>query len=165
MAELTIELSKKSIQETIKKLESIKNRTNENLRLATADLMNSTYDMLCQLLEENNLSNHISSLKAELTDDGLGFRIYTNDMIIIFHEYGTGIFNSNGNGTPQWTYYSEKYTNEKGTHFFTTSGMPAKHIFYDVEQFLAENAKEYYNVAVEKTLTDEQYQSFKSSLR
>ena len=80
-------MSKKSIQETIKKLESIKNRTNENLRLATVDLMESTYNMLKQLLEDNNLTNHIESLKTELTDDGLGFRIYTNDMIIIFHDF------------------------------------------------------------------------------
>ena len=154
------------MEEAVKKLQSIENKTKENFQEATKDLMNATYEELIKLLNENNLSNHVSSVKAELSSDKLGFKIYTNDWIIVFHEFGTGIYNSNKVTTNHsWTYYNEKYTNSRGTHFFTTIGMPPKHIFYEVEESLKEVAKEYYSVALNKALKNESYQSFKESLR
>lgn len=128
--------------------------------------MYATYNELIKLLEENNLGNHTGSVITEISSDRLGFKIYSNDWILVFHEFGTGIYNERESKTKgAWTYYNEKYTNEKGTHFFTTYGMPAKHIFYEVEEALKETAKEFYSVALNCALKDESYQNFKKSLR
>lgn len=175
-----MELSKKSIQEVIQRLQRIENRTQENFMLATKDLMEATYQALVDVFNSNNLSNHINSINRELTNDGLGFRIWTNDWIVIFNEFGTGI---SGQGTyPSSTCYS--YNSHKPTEkeielnipenhwiyykdgkFYITSGMPAKHMFYDVERLLNEYVKEFYQSAIKLAINDEQYQSFKASLR
>lgn len=175
MATLTTTLSTKSIQETIKKLQRIENRTEENMILATKGLMEVTYETLVKIFKEKNLSNHIDSIYKELTNKGLGFRIWTNDWIVIFNEYGTGIKGEGTHPNPNGYQYNIKteYKDELGRwvykdkygEFHTTSGMPAKHMFYDVEQMLKELAKDFYNVAVSKAINDEQYQAFKTSLR
>ena len=146
-----MELSKKSIQETIQRLQRIENKTQENFILATKDLMEAVYQALIDVFNSNNLSNHISSLNKELTDGGLGFRIWTNDWIVIFNEYGTGV---KGEGTHQnsdgYKYNEHKRTETeeklnipnnywiyyKDGDFYITNGMEAKHIFYDTEQTL-----------------------------
>ena len=58
--------------------------------------MEATLQALKDVFSDNNLSNHIGSLNSEITNNGLGFRIWTNDWIVIFNEYGTGI---KGEGT------------------------------------------------------------------
>ena len=166
-------MSVKSIQEAIARLQRVENRTKENFILATSDLMNATYNLLCDILKENNLSNYISSINYEITDNGFGFRIWTNDWVLIFHEYGTGIVGSNNphpNPTISWVYDKNehgekgwKYPKKDGTYGWTR-GLPSKHIFYDVEQEIRKYAKEFYQSAINLAITDEQYQNFRNSL-
>lgn len=171
-----MQLSKKSIQETIAKVREIKNRTDENMKLATVSLMEATFESLVNVFKDNNLSNHINSLQKEINNNGYGFRIWTDDWIIIFNEYGTGIKGEGTHPNPSGYSYNIKteykdefgrwvYYNDKTDSFITTSGMPAKHMFYDVEQLLKENAKEFYSTAVKLAINNEQYQTFRSSLR
>ncbi len=172
---ITIELSRKSIQNAIKELQKKENRIQENLILATQNLLEATLQALKDVFSDNNLSNHISSLNSEITNDGLGFRIWTNDWIVIFNEYGTGIKGTGTHPNPNGYQYNIKteYKDELGRwvykdkygEFHTTSGMPAKYMFYDVEQMLKELAKDFYNVAISRAINDEQYQAFKTSLR
>lgn len=171
-----MELSKSSIKNTIKKLQNIKNRTEQNMKLATIDLMNATYETLIKVLQENNLSKHINSINKEITFNGLGFRIWTNDWIIIFNEYGTGIKGQGthpNSGDYQYNVKSQ-YKDEKGRwvyfnddidSFVTTSGMRAKHMFYDVQEALNKYAKEFYSSAINLAINDKQYQSFRNSLK
>lgn len=172
---ITIELSKKSIQEAISKLHQIKINTDENIKLATISLMNATYDSLVNVFRDNNLSNHISSIQKEIIDNGYGFRIWSNDWIVIFNEYGTGIKGEGTHPEPNGYSYNIKtdykdefgrwvyYNDDIGT-FVTTSGMPAKHMFYDVEILLKENAKDFYSSAIKLAINNEQYQNFRGSL-
>lgn len=137
--------------------------------------MEATYQTLCDVFKDNNLSNHINSIQKEISDNGTGFRIWCNDWIVIFNEYGTGV---RGNGThpnPDGYQYNIKseYKDEFGRwiyrdkygKFHTTSGMGAKHMFYDVEQLLNELARDFYNNAVKLAINDEQYKAFRESLR
>lgn len=169
-------LSKKNIQKTIQKLEKVKNRTYKNFLLVTEDLMEITYQTLVDIFKNNNLSNHIGSLNKELINNGLGFRIWTNDWIVIFNEYGTGIKGIGTHPNPnnyeyniktefkdefgRWTYY-----NDDVGQYVTTNGMPAKHMFNDVENLLNECAKEFYSSAINLALDDKQYQTFRTSLK
>lgn len=175
MATLTTTLSTKSIQETIKKLQKIENRTEKNMILATKDLMEATYETLVKTFKENNLSGHVNSIHKELTNKGLGFRIWTNDWIVIFNEYGTGIKGQGTHPEPKYQYNIDTefkdefgrwvYYNDDTNSFVTTSGMPAKHMFYDVQETLNKYAKEFYSTAISLSINDKQYQSFRKSLR
>ena len=172
---LTMNLTSQSIQKTIQKLQKIENRTFENIKSATKDLMNITYDTLNKLFQENNLSEHIGNVSKELIDNGYGFKISTNDFIIIFNEYGTGVVGQGTHPKPnnyQYNIPSDSkdefgrwvYKNKYG-EFKTTSGMEAKHIFYDIQELLDKYAKEFYSTAINLAIKDEQYQSFRNSLK
>ena len=171
-----INLSIQTLQEVQKKLQKKENNLKNNIKLATIDLMETTYELLIELYKNNNLINHTNTLYRELIDDGNGFRIWTNDWIVIFNEYGTGV---KGSGThPNSMNYKynidSKYKDKNGKwvyfnktidSFVTTQGMVAKHMFYDAEEIIKRYIKDYYNHAITCTLNDEQYQSFRSSLR
>lgn len=169
-------LSKKSIQEITKRLQNIENRTQENMKLATKDLMNVVYETLVKVFEANNLSSHIGSIKKEPDVDGLGFRIWTNDWVVIFNEYGTGIKGQGTHPKPKKYQYNMQsefkdengrwvYYNSTTESFVTTNGMIAKHMFYDVEEALNKYAKEFYSTAINQSLSNKKYQSFRTSLR
>lgn len=137
--------------------------------------MEATYEALVEVFKDNNLSNHVDSLNKEITDNGYGFRIWTNDWIVIFNEYGTGVSGEGTHPNPKnyayniqteykdefgrWTYYNDDIGS-----FVTTSGMPAKYMFYTVEQLIKENASSFYKSAINLAINNEQYQSFRKSL-
>lgn len=169
-------LSQKSIQELVKKLKKIENRLKFNIKLATKDLMEITYLLLVENFNLNNLSNHINSLKCTLIDNGNGFKIWTNDWIVIFNEYGTGIKGIDTHPDPGNYKYNiqSKYKDDKGRwkyydkkrdKFFTTSGMKSKHMFYDVEEIIKNHLKDLYSSAINCSINDEQYNSFLTSIR
>ena len=70
-----INLSVQSLQEFQKKLQKIESRLKSNIKLATMDLMETTYELLIELYKNNNLKNHINTLHKEIISDGNGFRI------------------------------------------------------------------------------------------
>lgn len=138
--------------------------------------MNATYESLVEIFKDNNLSGHVESINKEITDNGSGFRIWTNDWIVIFNEYGTGVKGEGTHPNPKGYTYNIKtkykdelgrwvYFNNKTENFVTTSGMVSKHMFYDLEQILRENVKEFYNVALKLSINNKQYQAFRISLR
>lgn len=171
-----INLSVQSLQEFQKKLQKIESRLKSNIKLATMDLMETTYELLIELYKNNNLKNHINTLHKEIISDGNGFRIWTNDWIVIFNEYGTGIIgsgthpNSTGYQYNLQSQYKDKYGrwvyfNKKTESFITTKGMKAKHMYYDAEQIIKKYIGEYYNYAITCSVNDEQYQKFRNSLK
>ena len=170
-----MDLSGKKIQEITKKLQNIENRIPENIKLATRDLMNVTYETLMQVFDANNLSNHKSAVQKDMIDNDMGFKIWTNDWVIIFNEYGTGIVGSGTHPNPKNYEYNKSsdskdsqgrwiYFNEHANSYLTTSGMPAKHMFYDVEEAINKYAKEFYSSAINLALNNEKYHEFKKSL-
>jgi len=137
--------------------------------------MNLSYNLMIEIFKRTNLSNHIKNLNKEITDNGYGFRIWTNDWVVIFNEYGTGIVGSGTHPNSQnyqyniQTSYKDKngrwvYYNEDIESYVSTYGMKAKHMFYDLEVMLKEKMKEFYSIATECAINDEQYQSFINSL-
>ena len=138
--------------------------------------MEVSYDTLVKVYKENNLSNHINTIHKEITEKGFGFRIWTDDWVVIFNEYGTGVVGSGTHPNPgvykynveskfkdqlgRWVYY-----NDDVDSYVTTAGMRAKHMFYDVESAIKKYAKEFYQTAIHLSINDKQYQSFRETLR
>ena len=56
-----INLSVQSLQEFQKKIQKIESRLKNNIKLATMDLMETTYELLIELYKNNNLKNHINT--------------------------------------------------------------------------------------------------------
>ena len=175
MNQIITNLSPKSIQEATIQLQKIKNRFQQNIKLATYDLMNLSYNLMIEIFEKTNLSNHIKNLNKEIIGNGYGFKIWTDDWVVIFNEYGTGIIGSGTHPNPQnyqyniQTSYKDKngrwvYYNDDIESYISTYGMKAKHMFYDLEILLKEKMKEFYSIATECAINDEQYQSFRNSL-
>lgn len=137
--------------------------------------MEATLSTLNEYFKQNNLSNHFQNVNGELLFDGYGFRVWTDDWVIIFNEYGTGIKGQGTHPNPDGYQYNVPsdskdsqgrwvYRNKDG-EYRTTSGMEAKHIFYDIQQELNKYASDFLSTAINKSLKDEEYQSFKVSLR
>lgn len=114
-----------------------------------------TYLKLCEAYKANNLSNHIQTIKYELIKGGKGFRIQSDDWVVFFNEYGTGIYNDNGVQTNLWTYYKA----EEGK-FYTTQGQRPKHIWRDIEAELREQAQGMYKTAISYALEQKSYSEF-----
>lgn len=138
--------------------------------------MDATYNLLVEIYNNQNLSNHIDTLNKEITDDGYGFRIWTEDFVVIFNEYGTGIVGDGTHPNPNGYKYNIKteykdssgrwvYYKSDDNSFYTTKGMEAKHMFYDVEEQIKKYASDFYKTAINCAITDEQYKSFRDSLR
>ena len=118
-----------------------------------------TYLRLVEEFKNNNLENHIDSIKYELINDGNGFKIFCNDWVVFFNEYGTGIYNSLGGGRQDpWTYF-------KDGEFFTTQGQRPKFVWLAVKRELEQVAREYYDIALKYAVEQKSYEDFKSSLR
>lgn len=137
--------------------------------------MENTYEILMQVLDSNNLSNHKNNVKKEMIDNNTGFRIWTNDWVIIFNEYGTGIVGSGTHPNPKNYEYNRSsdkkdeqgrwiYFNEHVNSYLTTSGMIAKHMFYDIEEAIKKYGKGFYSSAINLALNDKEYESFRESL-
>lgn len=103
-----------------------------------------------------------NSIKTEITPE-LG-RIYTNDVVIIFNEFGTGITGLN-NPHPEasikgWRYDVNEH-GEKGwwylgddNEWHWTKGLPARKMFFNTKKELEQIAKETMRIEISKSTKD-----------
>ena len=87
----------------------------------------------------NHIVNHLSSINYEYDSKARKGRVWSNDPVIIYNEFGTGIrgtqdewankfgyqVNASGKGEEGWY-----YPKEDGSFGFT-HGLPSRHMFYD----------------------------------
>lgn len=140
-------------------LERTKQLTRSNVLQATEWLMLKSHLKLVEIFERNNLQNHVGEIHSELTHGGFGFRIWTDDWVIFFNEFGTGIFNANGVSTNHpWVYY-------KDNSFHTTIGQRPKAMFGQLQNEIIRVMGDEYNSCIHLAFNQEQYNGFKSSLR
>ena len=138
-----MELSKKSLEEAKKFLNKYKEAYSKGIDNAVKYATEMMYNKVLEYCYANGISNHISQIKWEYDDNTKTGRVWTNDMVIIFNEMGTGIVGSN-NPHPNpdgpfksWKYdvndHGEKgwvYPKEDGTYGWT-KGIPAQKKFYN----------------------------------
>ena len=161
-----MELSKKSLEETIKKLNSFKDAYSKGIDNAVKYATELMYYKVLEYCYANGILNHISQIHWEYDDNTKTGRVWTNDMVIIFNEMGTGIIgDKNPHPNPDgpfksWRYdvneHGEKgwrYPKEDGT-FGWTRGLPSRHMFYDAFNDIKNEIGNIVDIEIRKTVGD-----------
>lgn len=161
-----MELTKKSLNEAIKNLNRFKEAYSKGIDNAVKYATETMYNKVLEYCYANGISNHTSQIKWEYDDNTKTGRVWTNDMVIIFNEMGTGITGAN-NPHPNpdgpfksWKYdvneHGEKgwrYPKEDGT-FGWTRGLPSRHMFYDAFNDIKNEIGNIVDIEIRKTVGD-----------
>lgn len=161
-----MELSKKSLEEAKKFLIKYQEAYSKGIDNAIKYATEALYNKVLEYCYAYGISNHISQIHWEYDENtGIG-RVWTNDMVIIFNEMGTGIVGSNNpHPSPEgpfksWKYdvneHGEKgwkYPKEDGTYGWT-NGLPSRHMFYDAMNDIINEIGNIVDVEIRKTVGD-----------
>ena len=161
-----MKLSKKSLEEAIKKLNKFKEAYVNGVDNAVKYATEMMYNKVLEYCYANGISNHTSKIYWKYDDNTKTGRVWTNDMVIIFNEMGTGITGSNNphpnpsSNFKSWKYdvneHGEKgwiYPKEDGT-FGWTKGLPSRHMFYDAFNDIKNEIGNIVDIEIKKTVGD-----------
>ncbi len=161
-----MELSKKSLEEAKKFLNKYQEAYSKGIDNAVKYATEMMYNKVLEYCYANGISNHTSQIQWQYDDNAKSGRVWTNDMVIIFNEMGTGIVGSN-NPHPNpdgpfksWRYdvneHGEKgwkYPKEDGTYGWT-KGLPSRHMFYSAFQDIKNEIGNIVDIEIRKTVGD-----------
>lgn len=161
-----MELSKKSLEEAKKFLNKYQEAYSKGIDNAVKYATEMMYNKVLEYCYANGISNHTSQIQWQYDDNAKTGRVWTNDMVIIFNEMGTGIVGSN-NPHPNpdgpfksWKYdvneHGEKgwkYPKEDGTYGWT-KGLPSRHMFYSAFQDIKDEIGNIVDIEIRKTVGD-----------
>lgn len=161
-----MELSKKSLEEAKKFLNKYQEAYSKGVDNAVKYATEMMYNKVLEYCYANGISNHTSQIQWQYDDNTKTGRVWTNDMVIIFNEMGTGIVGSN-NPHPNpdgpfksWKYdvneHGEKgwvYLKEDGTYGWTR-GLPSRHMFYSAFQDIKSEIGNIVDIEIRKTVGD-----------
>lgn len=161
-----MELSKKSLEEAKKFLSKYQEAYSKGIDNAVKYATEMMYNKVLEYCYANGISNHTSQIQWQYDDNAKSGRVWTNDMVIIFNEMGTGIVGSN-NPHPNpdgpfksWKYdvneHGEKgwkYPKEDGTYGWTR-GLPSRHMFYSAFQDIKSEIGNIVDIEIRKTAGD-----------
>ena len=161
-----MELSKKSLEEAKKLLNKYKEVYSKGIDNAVKYATEMMYNKVLEYCYANGISEHTSQIKWQYDNNTKCGRVWTNDMVIISNEMGTGITGSNNphpNPSPQfqsWRYdvneHGEKgwyYPKDDGTYGWT-KGLPSRHMFYDTFNDIKDEIGDIVEVELQKTVGD-----------
>lgn len=161
-----MELSKKNLEEAKKFLNKYQEAYSKGIDNAVKYATEMMYNKVLEYCYANGISNHTSQIQWQYDDNAKSGRVWTNDMVIIFNEMGTGIVGSN-NPHPNpdgpfksWKYdvneHGEKgwkYPKEDGTYGWT-KGLPSRHMFYSAFQDIKNEIGNIVDIEIRKTVGD-----------
>lgn len=161
-----MELSKKSLNEAIKNLNRFKEAYSNGIANAVKYATEMMYNKVLEHCYANGILNHINQIHWEYDDNTKTGRVWTNDMVIIFNEMGTGITGSNNpHPNPATDFKSWKYdSNEHGEKgwiypkgdgtYGWTKGLPSRHMFYDAFNDIKNEIGNIVDIEIRKTVGD-----------
>ena len=158
---LTAVLSKDSFNQLANKVELFGQQYIKGLQLGIEEATNQCYQLISQKMETYGLSDHIGNIKVEFDLKNNIGKISTEDIVIIFHEFGTGIkgtqnkwadlfgytVNQSGKGEDGWYFKNEKNNYEGITH-----GLTSKHIFYESLREIQQQLPRTVSISIAKTV-------------
>ena len=174
-----MELSKKSLNEAIKNLNRFKDAYSKGIDNAVKYATETMYNKVLEYCYANGISNHTSQIKWEYDDNTKTGRVWTNDMVIIFNEMGTGItgannphpnpdgpfksweYDRNGHGEAGWWYPTTESDPNPYKRIFKdgvlrawTKGLPSRHMFYDAFNDIKNEIGNIVDIEIRKTVGD-----------
>lgn len=161
-----MELSKKSLEEAKKFLNKYQEAYSKGIDNAVKYATEMMYNKVLEYCYANGISNHTSQIQWQYDDNTKTGRVWTNDMVIIFNEMGTGIVGSNNpHPNPDGPFKSWKYdVNEHGEKgwkypkedgaYGWTKGLPSRHMFYSAFQDIKSEIGNIVDIEIRKTVGD-----------
>lgn len=159
-----MELSKKSLEKAKKFLNKYQEAYSKGVDNAVKYATEMMYNKVLEYCYANGISNHTSQIQWQYDDNTKTGRVWTNDMVIIFNEMGTGIVgSSNPHPNPDGPFKSWKYdVNEHGEEgwlypkedgtYGRTRGLPSGHMFYSAFQDIKDEIGNIVDVEIRKTV-------------
>lgn len=161
-----MELSKKSLEEAKRFLNKYQEAYSKGIDNAVKYATEMMYNKVLEYCYANGISNHTSQIQWQYDDNTKTGKVWTNDMVVIFNEMGTGIVGSdsphpNPDGPfKSWKYdvneHGEKgwkYPKEDGTYGWT-KGLPSRHMFYSAFQDIKDEIGNIVDIEIRKTVGD-----------
>lgn len=154
-------LSKDSFGNLAKQVTLYKERYQKGVELGIEEATKQCYELICKMMSDSNLSSHISNVKWEFNSQSNIGKISTSDIVVMFHEFGTGIkgtqddwanifgykVNQSGKGQKGWYFKNERLGYEGITH-----GLTSKHIFYKAMMETQKKLPQTVQISVSKTV-------------
>ena len=168
-------LSRSSFQSIVREIKNYKEKLNQGAKLGVKEASEKLYKSITDKMDSCNLQNHKENVKLEDKSDNkvIAYRVYTNDHVIMFHEFGTGIkgeqtkwagsfgyeVNGMGKGETGWWYPTTesdpnpyKWTDSSGQLRALTHGLPSKHMFYNAFQDVKREFGDIINIELQGTI-------------
>ena len=161
-----MELSTNSLKEAKKFLNKFKDVYSNGVDNAVLHATEMMFEKVKQYCYENGIEEHTNNVYMEYDYTTKIGRVWTNDIVLIFNEMGTGIVGSeNPHPNPQsefanWKYdvneHGEKgwkYPKSDGTYGWT-KGLPSRHMFYSAFNDIKNDIGDIVNVEIMKSVGD-----------
>ena len=157
---IVMELSEKSIVETIQKLEDYIKAINKGTDNAVKKATETLYKKVIDNCNANNLSRFTSSIQTSYDETKNEGRVWTDDLVIIINEFGSGIggptgdldrgyanqhgyqIDMSGKGETGWA-----YPKQDGTYGWT-HGIRSKKMFYEAYEEVKREYKDIVNMSL-----------------
>ncbi len=159
---LSATLSKNSFQDIVRKVKQYKESLNNGVELGVEEALFKLYDLICEEFSQYGEGTHLPNIAMEYDPIMKSGRIFTNDMAIIFNEFGTGEkgvqdewanafgyeVDATNRGEEGWTFRVE----EEGDVFIHTHGIESRHMFYNALKKLEPQFADIINYNISVTL-------------
>lgn len=154
-------LTKNSFGHLAKQVEIYKERLNEGVSLGVEEATVKLYDLIIKNCAENNITLHHQYIYCEYDKIKHEGRVWTDDIVIIFNEFGTGIkgtqdewanelgyqVNASGKGEEGWSFYNKEHNYGGITH-----GIRSKHMFINALQEIEPELAKDVSISISKTV-------------
>lgn len=172
---LPTNLSVKSIKETKKQIEKIKLAYEQGCENFVEYATQRLYALVLANCDMVGIEKHSDKIIMEYDKKTKIGRVYTNDTVIIFNEFGTGIkgtqdewanqhrweVNKSGKGESGWWYPTDendpnphKWTTPDGELRALTHGLESRHMFYDALKQIQDEFSDMVEITIGKALGD-----------
>lgn len=168
-------MSVSQIQNLKSQLEKIKLAYSQGCENFVEYAIQRLYELFIQNCNSHNISNSEARIHYEYNKETKIGRVYTDDMVIIFNEFGTGIkgtqdewaskygyqVNASGKGAEGWWYPTDendpnphKWKDKDGQLRALTHGLNSRHMLYDAYMQLQSEIGEIIEMTIGKKIGD-----------
>ena len=137
---IIVSLNKQSLQKASKKLKQFGKNLKSNIEIDIEKVTKKLYDKIIENCKDNNITIHDSNIYWEYDKNTNIGKVWTDDIVIQFNEFGTGIMgtqdswantfnykvNQSGKGDEGWFFENKDHLYKGITH-----GIESKHMFYN----------------------------------
>lgn len=168
-------MSVKQINQLKQQLEKIKKAFDNGCENLVEYATQRLYELFVQNCKSHDITNPESRISYNYNKETKIGRVYTDDIVIIFNEFGTGIkgtqdewantfgyeVNKSGKGQNGWWYPTEesdpnpyKWRDDEGQLRALTHGLDSRHMLYDAYMQLQSELGEIIDLSFGKALGD-----------